>query len=195
MFDDEQVIRSCIQHRISVEQYFFMWLLRRRDFHLPEEKSLNKQYVKLVKQFSLDDVRDLVEKEFLDDFNSAGESIPDLYVLKPKSDIFFTNEDSGEELFREYPVTFPLHEKGASFLARTGGDKKDLIDEYERRIKYSRKKHEFVIRQLRTYKVMVQEGRINGYRIVDWIKQELWDSIAQFQKQELKHQSQSSEDI
>lgn len=194
MFDDKEVILTCIKQRVSVEQYFLMWLIRRRDFYLPEDKSLLKQYVKLVRQFKIEDVQDLVEKEFLDDFNSPGESIPDLYMLKPKSDIFFTNEDSGEELFEEYPVTFPLYDKGAHFLARTGGDKKDLIDEYEKRIKYNRKKHEFVIKQLKAYKVLVKEGKINGYKIADWIRQELWDSIAIFQKQELKEQS-NEEDI
>jgi hypothetical protein len=134
MFEDEKIIQLCIRHQITVEQYFFMWLVRRRDWNLHDGKSIAKQYIKLVKAFSLEDVSDLVQKGFIEDFNSPGKSMPEMYVLQEKANVFFTDEDSGEELFQAYPATFPLYDKGSSFLARTGGNKDDLIDEYLKRI-------------------------------------------------------------
>lgn len=193
MFEDEEIILLCIKHQITVEQYFFMWLIRKQDWHQPEGKSLAKQYVKLVRAFELDLIRDLVEKDWIDDFNSPGRSIPEMYVLKPKANVFFIDEECGEELFREYPATFPLHEKGASFLARTGGPKDDLIAEYEKLIGYSRKKHEFVIRKLRRYVILVREGKLNGHKIVDWIRMQLWESIEEFEQTDKPYDA--SEDI
>lgn len=190
MFEDEQVIKLCIKEHLSVEQYFFMWLVRKQDFNLPDTKSIARQYVKLVKAFDMRDIRDLVERGYVDDFNSPGMSNPDLYVLTHKAGLIFTDEESGEELFRKYPATFPFQGQPGVFLARTGAPKDDLIDEYLKKIGYSRKKHEFAMRQLEKYAFLVKEGKMNGKRIVDWVREELWLSVASY----VEEQQQGFED-
>ena len=181
MFEDEDVMKTCIQHRISVEQYFFMYLLSRRDFNKPEEESLARQYINRVKRFKLDDIKDLEDRGFIEDMNSPGQSFPEFYILPPKiyEKFFFHEEDDGEELWLAYPAKFPLRDKGTEFLARTGGDKHELLSIYRKRIKNSKKKHKFVMEQLEKYKRLVKSGKINGRRIAEFIKFELWDSIAE----------------
>lgn len=183
MFEDEEVIKLCIRNSITVEQYFFMWLVRKQDFNEPDSKSLAKQYVKLVKAFDLDMVRDLGMKGLVDDFNSPGKSNPELYVLKPKAEAFFTDEDSGEELWKAYPATFPLGDKNTKFVARTGGPKDDLLDDYLQAIGFSRKKHQFAMKMLKEYTRLVHEGKLNGHKISDWIRQQMWETVADYLKE------------
>jgi len=195
MFEDEGVIKLCIRNAISVQQYFFMWLVRKQDFNKHEAKSLAKQYVKLVKAFEEDDVHDLVRRRFIEDFNEAGKSNPELYMLTPQAEVFFTNEESGEQLLNAYPSTFPLGD-GKNFLARTGAPREVLIEEYIQAIGYSRKKHELAMKQLENYKRLVKEGKMNGYRLVDWIRNRLWESVADFMKgEETTNERAAYEDI
>lgn len=183
MFEDENVIKLCIREHISVEQYFFMWLVRRQDFNQPDNKSLAKQYVKLVRAFSTKDIDSLVDKGFIEDFNSPNQSNPDLYILKDKASVLFTDEDSGEELFRRYPTTFPLKDKGSSFLARTGAPKEVIIDKYLKAIGYSREKHKFAMKQLANYVMLVNAGKINGKKLIDFVDERIWESVADYMEQ------------
>lgn len=179
---DEEIIKLCIKHHIKVEQFYFMWVLSRKDFNKPLKNSLARQYVKDCGAFKDEDIQDLVERGMVEDFNSPGDSLPEMYMVK---DVilreFYVDEAEGEELWNNYPATFPLG-NGGSFLARAGGDKEDLIALYLKRIKSNPKRHKFVMQQLEKYKELVKSGKINGHKISDWITQELWESIADIQE-------------
>lgn len=179
MFNDEEVMKFCIQHKITVRQYFFMYLLATKDYSLPVGKSLVKQYTQEIERFNATDVEVLMERDFVEDFNTPGEYYPELYTLSDKAKILFASSDMAEDLWTSYPVTFPLYDKNSVFLARTGGDKDDLCNDYLRRIKHSTAKHLFVMEQLEKYKEMVRRGEVNGYKISDWIRMELWDSVSE----------------
>lgn len=180
MLEGEDVLQICVKHRIKIEQYFFMYLIARKDMHLPDKKSLGKQYMLQVAKFKPEDIRDLCDRGFIDDFNSPGQYLPEMYILKSATEIF-TNEEIAEELYNSYPSTFRLS-GGARFIARAGGDKDEMLQMYLKKINYSVKKHEFVMSQLPIYVSLVNSGEVNGYKLIDFIRQELWDTIADMGK-------------
>jgi hypothetical protein len=180
MFDDESVVRFCIDNKITVRQYFFLYLIWIKDFQT--SSSLARKYVNLVEPFPQDEVDDLVEKGFIEDFNSPSQMLPEMYMIPDSvADKLFLTEDRAEELWNSYPVTFPLYDKNSKFLARTGGNKDDILDLYRKKVK-SLKKHTFVLEQLRAYIAMVSTGEINGMKIVDFIRQEIWDSVSEIKR-------------
>jgi hypothetical protein len=186
MLEGEDVLRFCIEQKVSIEQYFFMYLIARKDFHLADKVSLGKQYMKLGYIFKPEDIRQLEEREFIDDFNQPGKYYPEMYLLKEKMLQVFATEEMGEELWDKYPATFRLNEKGSRFIARAGGDKDELITLYLKKINYSTKRHLFVMEQLPRFISLVDAGEINGYKIGDFIRQELWDTIAQIMSEKRK---------
>lgn len=182
MFDDESVMEFCILHGITVQQYFFLYTMARKDFHKSDKDSILRRYIQQVEQFSLDAILALIEKGFVEDMNSPGQSYPELFVLSKKARRLFADYDMAEELWDAYPVTLPLYGKGSQFLARTGGDKEELCNDYLRRIKHSTAKHQYIMEQLEIYKYLTSKGELNGYKISDWIRMELWDSIGTYVK-------------
>lgn len=157
-----------------------MYLIARNDFNLSEKRSLGKMYINEIGMFSDGAIKDLVTRGFLENFNSAGEFYPELYMLTSLSRTQFASFEMAEEMWENYPVTFRIGEKGARFIARAGGDKEELLSDYLRRINYSSPKHLHAQHQLSRYKTFVDRGELNGYKIGDWIRQEMWDTIAAY---------------
>lgn len=181
MFDDESVIRFCIDNKITVRQYFFLYLILQKDFS--KESSLARKYVNLVEPFPPEEVEDLVEKGFLEDFNSPAQMLPEMYMIPDGiANNLFLTDDRANEFWAAYPVTFPIYSKDAKFLARTGGAKDDILDLYRAKVK-SLKKHTYVLEQLKAYVNMVNNNEIHGMKIVDFIRQEIWDSVADMRKE------------
>ncbi len=179
---DEEIISFCIRHRITVQQYFFMWLLVKKDWVLPMRKSLAKQYLQVCGEFDMEDIEDLVERGFIEDFNPPGESKPEMYMVRDdKMESFFADESAGEQLWNAYPATFPLS-NGGSFIARAGGDKDDLIQIYLKKIKNNPNRHAFVMKQLERYKEKVKKGETNGHKISDWIATEMWNAVSEMEE-------------
>lgn len=175
---DEAIIKFCIRHGITADQFFFMWLITRKDFTLPLKYSYAKQYLKHCGKFKEELVQNLVERGLIDDFNTEGKSLPEMFLVRDHIlKEFYVDEAAGEELYNSYPATFPLA-GGGSFIARAGGDKEDLIATYLKRIRNNPDKHKFVMGQLSRYIDLVKAGKINGHKISDWITQELWDTVA-----------------
>lgn len=184
MFEKE-IIEFCIKYEIKVEQYFFMWLLLRKDWSKPYGSSLARQYLKVTK-FKMEDMVDLEDRGFIVNMNTPPNTLPELYIVTEGiASKIYAGEDAGEELWKTYPATFPLS-NGSNFVARGGGDKDDLIAEYLRRIKNSPSKHHFVMKQIPKYKELVTEGKINGHKLSDFIGMELWETIAEIGKEDEK---------
>lgn len=192
MFKDEDVIAFCIRYKIKVTQYYFMYLLARKDFYKTYKDSLGKQYLTEIEQFTHEDMLDLVEKGFIEDMNSPGETLPELFMLKEEALRLFVDEDLAEELWNKYPPTLRLS-GGARFVARAGGSKEEVLALYRNKIDYRRDKHDFVMEQLDKYIQYVDAGKINGHKISDWIKMEVWDTIAEMV--ELERTESFGEDI
>ena len=172
----DEMLEVCYKYGLCIEQVFLLYLLSQGR---TEKFSPLMKYIKACDKFDRSMMDQLVTKGFLDDFNSPGKSYPEYFMLTGKAKVIFADEDMGEELWEAYPAAFPI-EGGKNFIARAGGDKNFIITEYLKRIGYSTSKHKEVMKQLAKYKRLVARGIINGYKISDFVKQELWNVIAEF---------------
>lgn len=178
MLDGEDALRFCLKNSITIEQFFIMYLLARNDFNLPDKRSLGKAYINEIGQFTNAGIQDLVNRGFIENFNSPGLFYPELFMLSPGMRMQFASYEMAEQLWDAYPVTFRLGDKGTKFIARAGGDKDELLALYLQKINHSAPKHEKTLHQLARYADMVNRGEVNGYKIGDFIRQEMWDTIA-----------------
>lgn len=176
MLDGEDTLKYCLKNHITIEQFFILYLLARGDMNKP--RSLGRDYIEKIGIFSYEALQGLVKRGFITDFNSPGEFKPELYMLTPETLKQFTDMDMAEELWEAYPITFRIGQT-SMFVARAGGDKDELLALYLQKINFSSQKHKVVLTELKRYEKMVSLGLINGYKISDFIRQELWDTIAQ----------------
>src|SRR5260221_13785037 len=134
MLDGEDALNYCLKHRITIEQFFILYLLARGDFNKP--RSMGRDYVEKLGLFKADSLLELVKRGALTDFNSPGEFKPELFMLTPETLRQFTDFDMAEELWEAYPITFRIGERGM-FVARAGGDKDELLQLYLQKINFS----------------------------------------------------------
>lgn len=185
MFERE-ILEFCITHKIKVQQYFFMWTLLHKDWNKPYRESLTKQYIHTVTKFDINDTEDLVDRGFIEDLNFPPNSLPEMYIVQDSiAKGMFADEEAGEELWKEYPPMFPLS-TGGNFVSRAGGDKDELIALYLGKINNSPAKHKFVMQMLKAYKQLVRDGVINGHKISDFIKMELWYTVEEIVQRQSK---------
>lgn len=185
MFEDENVLNWCIENNVSVTQYFFMFLLIEKDFHKPFHESLAKRYVKKHGAFSSSDANDLIERGFVENYNSDGEHRPEFYVVRDDViKMMKVVDNQAEELWEAYPPTFELP-GSKNFIARHAGvlgSKDNAKVVYLKKIKRSKKKHKFVMKMLSVYLTLVEDSKINSMKLGDWIANEMWDTITNLEK-------------
>lgn len=177
MLDGEEALRYCLKNGVTIEQFFIMYLLARNDFHLSDKRSLGKAYVHKIGMFREESFSELIKAGLIENFNAPGDFYPELFMLTPTAREQFLDYEIASELWDKYPVRFPLGEKGF-FVARSGGDKDELLELYTKKINHSTPRHKFVLEQLGRYEKMVLRGEINGHKLGDWIRMEMWDTIA-----------------
>lgn len=141
--DVDELVDFLVKHKITFDQYMFLLLRHRLDM-----KNLEK-YIKKVKGFSRVDLKDLIEREFLDDVNTPGYEYVTSYFCMPKftHEMWIEHSDAGEELWNTYPSFFCLT-GGARVTARSC-DKELLEKTYGKKIKNNLKKHKEVIELLK----------------------------------------------
>jgi len=171
----KSTLRLAIKNNLTIEQLYFLYLVRMKDFM--DKDSWSNQYVDKIQKFSLERVLDpLIEKDLLFNLNKAGEYWPEFLMPTKKGEELFATEMMGEEFWDNYPKSLPIGQ-GGRFIARAGIEKGDLIDLYLKKIDYNPSKHAEVMGKLKIYESMVIKGQINGHKIVNWVKEELWSAI------------------
>jgi hypothetical protein len=188
MFEDEQVLDWCIENGVTVEQYLFMYFLIENAFHKPFHESYARRYVKKFGLFKAEIVQDLVERGYVEDFNTPGKNLPEFYKVRDEVvTMMKATDDQAEELWQLFPATFDLP-NGASFVARRGGvlgDKDNAKKVYLSKIGRSKKKHKFVLEMCRKYIKMVAAGKTNSMKLGDWIADEMWDTISKVKEENI----------
>ena len=173
-----RLINLGIKYELDIKEILLLYLLNQKDF---TPNSLLVKYINKFGFFSQKMLKDLEKKKFIENFNSPGEYLPEMYVLRDRARLMFANEELGEEFWNSYPAVFSLNNKHTNFIARAGAEKEYVISEYLRRIDYSVDKHKEVLKQVAKYKSLVQRGLINGYKIVDFVKSEIWGVVAEIE--------------
>jgi hypothetical protein len=176
----KNLMKSCVKNNVTIEQMMFLYLIKLKDFLEP--KSVSNQYINKVRKFSVEEVvNPLIEGGWLTNFNSEGEYFPELMMATEQGDNLFANYLMGDEFWNAYPAMFPIG-NGGKFIARAGIEKDDLIDEYLKKISFDPIKHELVMKRLKIYESLVKKGELNGHKIVDWTRQEMWELIPDNEK-------------
>lgn len=180
----KDLIYLALTKDLCVHETILLYLIATNDF---TEKSVLFKYIDKCGAFSPKALNELVKKSYLEDFNSPGEYYPEYFMLTAKAKKIFATEEMAEEFWEAYPGIIFMKSRNASFVARSGGTKDDIKREYLKRIDYSAEKHKMVLEQIGKYIRLVEQGLINGHRIVDFVRNEIWDVIA-----EIKEESSSS---
>lgn len=158
-----------IKYKITPNQFWFLYLRHTLDTDSLEE------YIKAVRPWKREEIRDLVDRGLLDDLNSKGEEYAHAYFVSPTmlKDMFDDLEEPGEQLWDAYPPFFHSSD-GTRYSARTC-DKEWLEKTYGKRIKYSKKKHDKILELVAKLK---SENKIS-MGIEKFVVSEQWSSIWQ----------------
>ena len=168
-------LRSCVRNEVTLEQMMFLYLVKLKDFLDP--KSYSNQYVAKIQTFSVEKVvAPLIERGLLINLNTPGEFYPEFLMPSEDGDKLFATYIMAEEFWNSYPKLLPLG-NGANFVARAGIEKEDFCDEYLRKIDYDPAIHIKVMNKLSTYESMVKAGKINGHKIVNFLREEMWEVV------------------
>lgn len=173
----DAIIKKCIEKKITLQQFFIVWCIYYKDY------DTLKDYLE-IDQLTEHDLRSLCDKKFLEDFNSpnAKTSYPEMFMVPDEvAEAFFVTENHGYEFYDIYPSTFPLYDKGSVFIAKSM-PRDDVADLYLKHVR-SRNKHEFVMKQVPRYEKLVKSGKVNGHKIVDFIRSEMWNVVAELWEQ------------
>ena len=180
MFEDEKVLDWCIENKVTVTQYLFMFFLIEGSFHKPFAQSYAKRYIDKHGAFNSEEVADLIERGYVEDYNTVGERRPEMYKVRDEVVVMMkVSEDKAEELWQKYPPTFELP-GGVNFIARHAGvlgDKDNAKLVYLKKIKRSNKKHKFALEMLTKYLRLVDANKMNSMKLGDWIANEMWESV------------------
>jgi len=168
-------LRLCVRQEITLEQMMFLYLVKMKDFL--DGKSWSNQYVTKIQKFNVEQViHPLIERGLLMNLNQPGEYFPEFLMASEEGDALFATYMMGQELWDEYPKMLPIGH-GGSFVARAGIEKDDMIDEYLRKIDHDPNTHIKVMKKLKVYEEMVRNGSINGHKIVNWVREMMWEVV------------------
>jgi hypothetical protein len=191
--DLDNAIEICISKGLKIEQFLLMYFLKKRKdrkYGGNDAKDPMYQYIRVRIQkhgpnaipFFIEDIEEIEEMGYVENFNRPnGPVLPDMFILTPKSASIFATEDMGRQLWDNYPGLIKLKDKGTSFIAKAGEDPEVLISKYLDKIGHSTDKHKFVMEQLDKYKKLLETGKVNGYKISDFVRYEIWNTIAEIE--------------
>ena len=173
--DDE--LEFCIKNKITIRQFYILHMLNSRDFKSSD--SVIRRYVTEVENFDTKyDLPYLEKNGFIDNFNAPGKYFPEMFMLTPKTDEIFATTYASDQFWSAYPGTFPI---GADklFIARSGMDMSEFQSFYLKHIDYSISTHKKALASLPIFVSLVNQGKLNGKKIVDFVKERGWESIPQ----------------
>jgi hypothetical protein len=149
----------------------FMFCYMKHTYHIGGEKLL-KRYFENVKRFQGEEIKDLIKRGYVEDFNEPGKDFMDSYLITPKfvKAVFIDTDEAGEELWNTYPAYLMIN---SVRVAARSCDKEEIIERYAKIIKNNIKKHKEIIELL---KKAIKRGEIN-MGIEKWVKSEQWEIL------------------
>lgn len=145
--NDEKYLKFLIENRLNANQFLFCYLLAT----VNRNHKYMVRYTKEVSLLSADEVSDLVERGYLADMNSPGETYHDMYIVldKFKDLLFIDSEVAFEAVWKKYPRYLQERINGKEVSAKTTGLGKDgLAHKYGKYIGNDIQKHERVLEAL-----------------------------------------------
>jgi hypothetical protein len=164
--ETEKFINFLVKHQLTPNQFMFCFIKATYDMN-----SFRK-YIKSVGAFKSEEIKDLITKGYIEDFNDKGRDYIDSYLVTPKftKEIFIETEQAGEELWATYPPFITIN---TSRVSARSCDKDTLIKTYCKRIKNNKNIHEEIISLLKEA-ISKDEIRMG---IEKWVGSEQWNNL------------------
>lgn len=171
MIDVKELTQVLIEHDLTIDQFYILLLLR----DVSKEGGNNKvaqSYIDKFGMFSIFDIEALVEKGFVTDFNSPGETYFYHYMVSPiKTKSIFIDDDMFDELWNEYPAYLLIN--NTKIPSKSDGyDEIKIV--YLKAIRHSAKNHERVMKAVRKQNERETYAKI---KLLNFIKSKEWDNI------------------
>jgi hypothetical protein len=126
--------------------------------------------------FKPSEVNDLIERGLLAEENDSQTLTSYRVTEEFFGDYYIDQEEAGEQLWEAFPKLLSIDNVYQS--TRTC-DKEEILETYYRRIKGSRKKHQYILQMTNRYTDLIQAGEMSGMGIEKYIKGENWDVVGE----------------
>lgn len=180
MIETKTLTDFLVRKQMTVNQFYLCHMLYLRDFpnlekyiltNYKTDKGANRDL-----SFKKSEVDDLIGRGYLVK-SGTSDAIQSYEVTEKFSgDYYIDEEEAGEQLWEAFPKLLSI--EGIMQSTRTC-DKEDVLETYYRRIKGSRKKHQYVLQMTNRYSDMVRSGEMSGMGIEKYIKGENWDVVGE----------------
>lgn len=180
MVDGKGLVAFLSKHKLTANQFLLCHLLYAGDqesisiYVTSEYKNKHNRDVSLA--FKRSEIEDLIERDFIkkigdddtgDAFQVTGTFSRSYYI---------DTEEAGEQFWDEFPNLITVD---GMYQSTKTCDKDKLIESYMRKIKHSRKKHDFVMRMLNHYRDLIGTGEMAGMGIEKFVGGENWNVVAE----------------
>ena len=161
-YDAEKLIQFCAKHKVTTEQFLFMYLTYKQKF------ALLYQYCEDVRLIG--GLKDLEERGLVSNLNKGAETYPDNYIVRVKmeEEINWLLGDQAQELFDACPSMIPV---GDRMLNAQTISPEELEVLYAKKIKKRKIDHAVVLGAL---KEQVANNTM-GMGLKKWVETEQWD--------------------
>ena len=183
MIDTEKLVEFLSSRKMTANQYLLCHLLYMGEHDLLARLVKNDQL-----RFAKKEVNDLIERGYLEKLFGDNSQFSFMTTDKFSRAVFVDEEEAGQQLWDTYPKVLSID--GVMQSTRTC-DKDDILETYYKRIKGSKKKHEFVMQMLHRYVDLVKARQMNSMGIEKWVKGENWDVVAELSEQSVGYDSKS----
>ena len=189
MIDVDRYLTFLETHQLSERQFFVLLMLRlERADYLDRYKDLfpiGEGTTQTRPAISNEELQDLIERKMIKKVGRA-HSLANYKLLPKIKEAFITNVEAAFELLDAYPPFAIIPNKGR--ISLTLMDSNKLAKEYGKRIKFSMKEHEEVLKDLEYAK---QKNMIN-YGIEKFVTSNQWTQIRKLRLDEEKDKDDDS---
>lgn len=180
MIETKTLTDFVVRKQITVNQFYLCHMLYLRDFVNLEKYILttykNDRGAIRDLAFKKSEVDDLIARGYLVKTGTS-DAIQSYEVTEKFSgEYYIDEEEAGEQLWEAFPKTLTID--GVIQSTRTC-DKEEVLETYYRRIKGSRKRHQYILQMTNRYTDLVRSGEMNGMGIEKYIKGENWDVVGE----------------
>lgn len=180
MIESKAFTEFLSRKKITANQFYLCHLLYQRDLDNARKYLLTSyktdKGVEKTLAWKPSEVGDLIDRGYLIK-TGKGDELGDYEVTERfYGDYYISEEEAGEQLWEVYPKLLSID---GVFQSTRTCDKDEVLETYYKRIKGSRKKHDYVLLMTARFKDLVTSREMSGMGIEKWIKGENWDVIGE----------------
>jgi len=174
IYEIDKYTEFLCNYKITANQFYICWLLYTKDY------TNLKKYVATFGKFEEDEIKDLIERDFLVNTNpkATAYNVQCLFVTVDFADkIIIEPDDAFDELMEHYPKFVVVNGNKYPATGLNWQDEKGLREAYGKEIKKNKFLHNTVIELLKEWKE--QNGGYALFKIDKFITSKYWKELKQ----------------